>query len=619
MGVIAVISSKPILESPKLMKLLEDYSRRYSVDIPATYVTPGTQGDETIDPTLILRFATIHTDESADTTLILEQLGATGEVEKVEVGPEPEPLYRINDSLPSGYNDALRIQKLVDPEGVSAWDITRGSGAVIGIAEVANNNGFNYAAPELSGILEFDLDTGHPIWGDRETNWQLILKGQHAKFILTQDASGSPHDPYYNNGHGSLCARAAAGIHNNWTDSAGTAPEAKIKAMCISELYQAINLLADQGCDIISVSYRPTVGFNVPVEYALSKGALVCWAHGANVHTEVQYDMPKSIMVSHADTDLSNLFSYGRGLVILGMDPESDPSESGATAAIAGICALIKSKNPWMTPFDIYSALINTATPAKGQGDEAWTEQVGYGVANALDAVQVTESSLRPIPFQGFSASISYPYIHFSIQPLRTSLYSRTLIVYRTDRYPRWWYDGKMAIMTTATEIDWEPPGSGTYYFLAFDINVNELHSMITPRNRAIVYNFPEKPLIDLPYTTPIHFIPSVQRMLDLTGSSVKCNQLHSYPIRVRNIGTAALIIDSVTVTSERRTTPPSVIEGFFLGTIPSYVLLPGEYMDIPLNFIPRTSEGVYTGILTIQSNSTIYPTMRVYVRWKGR
>jgi thermitase len=286
-----------------------------------------------------------------------------------------------NDPYFSDYQWAPKKMRCMD-----MWDDTTGSSSV----KIA--------------IIDSGIDLNHP---DLKDN---IIQGRNFVNKLT------PNNPEDDNGHGTHCAGIAAAIGNNGKGIAGIAWNCKIMpvkvlneegAGTLADISDGITWAANNGANVISLSLgidieldadgdgNPDVDVSElqPLEdacnYAWDSGTIVVAAAGnagrdAKNTYPAAYEKVISIGACAQDTGRPWFSNYGKtsvdfiapGVNIYSTMPTyqvelnkegltKDYSFASGTSSacpnFAGVCALVKSKNPDMTNQEIWDLLIDTS------------------------------------------------------------------------------------------------------------------------------------------------------------------------------------------------------------------------------------------------------------------
>ncbi|MEU8383554.1 S8 family serine peptidase [Streptosporangium sp. NPDC048865] len=311
--------------------------------------------------------------------------------------PEPDP---PESASPEGAADVREDQRwvleMLNAEG--AWKVTKGAGVIVALVD----SGVDDQVAELRGRVISGPDMGSIVF-DRDT----------------PDAGR----------HGTAMASLIAGAGKGEEGLLGVAPEARILSLPLiveerpedgsalpqedlrsrddSPLARAIRYAADHGAKVVSMSlgaYGPHRSEREAVSYALSKGVVLVAAVGND--GDSQYAMDNSTSFWNFPAGYSGVIGVGAvddlgrpatfssdnlsvlisapgvdvPVVVPGGEYGSSEGTSSATALVAGVAALIKSKYPDISPQMVSRALASTATsrPAAGYDDH-----VGFGVVDA--------------------------------------------------------------------------------------------------------------------------------------------------------------------------------------------------------------------------------------------
>ncbi|MDR2968838.1 MAG: S8 family serine peptidase [Tannerellaceae bacterium] len=306
----------------------------------------------------------------------------------------------------------------IDINAEQAWSVTKGHSSI------------------RIAIIDSGIDLTHP---DLQAN---LLPGYDATGYGT---AGGIHDIYDN--HGTAVAGIAGALQNNtyqgsFEGISGVAPGCKIvsvKASIANSFNRthssaAINWVADYDkAEVINCSfgshYAPTSNLTNAIKNAINKGCVVVCSSGNNTpFATVSYPAnsdPRIIVVGAVDqtgarsiwnTQASN---YGAelDLVAPGTDVYTTdrqyigytsvnyyPSFSGTSAAaphVAGVAALILSKNPNLTSQQVANIIESSAqkiggysyVTTSGRPNGTWNNQMGYGLVDAYMALLYTPTT----------------------------------------------------------------------------------------------------------------------------------------------------------------------------------------------------------------------------------
>jgi subtilisin family serine protease len=225
-------------------------------------------------------------------------------------------------------------------------------------------------------ILDSGVDATHPRVGELESEVVVTL-GDDDETIAAQDAEGDV------SGHGTACAGIVRGV----------APEASISSVRVlganfsgsgNVLLAGLRYAVEQGFDVINMSLSTTKKPFASVLHELADSAyfqrtvLVASAHNMPVESYPWRFSSVISVGSHEEPDSLAFFYnpnppvefFGRGVNVevpwLGGRTLTVSGNSFATPHISGICALILSKHPELTPFQLKSVLYLTASNVGG-------------------------------------------------------------------------------------------------------------------------------------------------------------------------------------------------------------------------------------------------------------
>ncbi len=311
-----------------------------------------------------------------------------------------------------------------DIDAPEAWDIGIGNPDVV-IAIV--DSGADYKHPDLANNIWNNTDEipGNGI--DDDSNGYI------------DDIRG--WDFYYNdsnitdgNGHGTMCAGIAGAVANNGIGMAGASWNCKIMPVRIAneswywsyaKKAAGIKYAADNGADIVSMSFGSPPNSNImrdAVNYAYNKGVFLCAAAGnSNISQKfypAAYDNVTAVAATNQNDRRCTPDDWGEGygsnygdwvdiaapghLIYTTMptyhviynDPP-DPLQknysiswgtSFASPLVAGVAALLLSKNPSLTPDQVKELLCGNVDPYDS------VEYIGTGRLNAQKALAAVPS-----------------------------------------------------------------------------------------------------------------------------------------------------------------------------------------------------------------------------------
>jgi subtilisin len=220
-------------------------------------------------------------------------------------------------------------------------------------------------------VVDSGIDASHAMVGDVEQAWQLVT-----------DEAGLPRvtpcEPYDSAGHGTGCAGIIRAI----------APGVRLSSMRVltdgragsgAALLAGLEYAIDAGFDLINMSlsttkpeFRLRLGELADRAY-FRRTVLVVSAHNLPVES---YPWTFSSVISVASHDEDDPLTYyynpcppadfhARGARVPVARPGGGMARSTgnsfAAPHITGICALILSRHPWLTPFQLKSVLFHCA------------------------------------------------------------------------------------------------------------------------------------------------------------------------------------------------------------------------------------------------------------------
>jgi len=310
-----------------------------------------------------------------------------------------------------------------DIDAPEAWDIETGSPELV-IAIV--DSGIDYTHPDLAA----------KIWNNTDEIPGNGIDDDNNRYI--DDVKGwdfwyADNDPKDGLGHGTMCAGIAGASTNNGIWGAGVAWNCTIMPVQVFnetgwgwQLTAALGIYyaADNGADICSMSFGfdPYSTLKYAVDYAYSKGVFLCAAAGNSNTSTKLYPAAYENVTAVAATNQNDGrvtpndwpggwgSNYGDwvdiaapGNIIYSTMPTYHVTfndygayqnfdwgcgTSYATPMVAGVAALLLSKDPLLTPDEIKTLLCGNVDPYNS------TEYIGTGRLNAqkaLAALQVSE------------------------------------------------------------------------------------------------------------------------------------------------------------------------------------------------------------------------------------
>ena len=225
-------------------------------------------------------------------------------------------------------------------------------------------------------ILDSGVEADHPLVGGLESAVAVSLD-ENEQVVVTEDEEGDL------SGHGTACAGVVRAI----------APECSLSSVRVlgagftgsgGVLLAGLRYAVEQGFDVINMSLSTTKKPFAAVLHDLADSAyfrravLVASAHNMPVESYPWRFSSVISVGSHEEEDPLTFFYnpnppveyFGRGVNVevawLGGRTIRVSGNSFATPHMTGICALVLSKHPELTPFQVKSVLYLTATNVGG-------------------------------------------------------------------------------------------------------------------------------------------------------------------------------------------------------------------------------------------------------------
>jgi subtilisin family serine protease len=224
-------------------------------------------------------------------------------------------------------------------------------------------------------ILDSGVERGHPLVGELQGAVAVSLEGDEV--VVADDAEGDLC------GHGTACAGIVRSL----------APDCELHSVRVlgagftgsgDALLGGLRWAVEQGFDVINMSLSTTKSKFAAVLHELADRAyferttLVASAHNLPVESYPWRFSSVISVGSHEDADPLAFYAnpeppvefFARGVDVrvawLGGGSIRSTGNSFATPHMAGICALVRSKHPELTPFELKSVLYLTASNVGG-------------------------------------------------------------------------------------------------------------------------------------------------------------------------------------------------------------------------------------------------------------
>ncbi len=379
------------------------------------------------------RWFIIQVPIGTDIPTAVADFGQCAEIEEADYEHYLYPTFVPNDPYYSnnwGHNNTQQLLKWDPPNNPSGSH----SGIPVGVIGFDSNAAQAWEYPQGMGstaiviaVIDTGFDRSHP----------------DLRFTTGYDFGCGDANPdfTYNSAHGTCCAGIAAAKGHNGIGITGVAGNCYVMPLKVTDAWgyfttTAINnsliYAADHGADIVSMSFGSTNGLltntycDYALEYAYNHGLTLFAATGNDDHYGLCYPAYNQYVISvgaaspegyrkfnnSGDGEYwwgsnwgSNTQNDRFSVDIMGPTilPATDIVGSGgydagnydlyfngtscATPYVAGVAALVKSRNPSLTPEQVRTALTSTAIDLYYSTLPGWDRYTGYGFVNAFNAL----------------------------------------------------------------------------------------------------------------------------------------------------------------------------------------------------------------------------------------
>jgi PKD repeat protein len=260
----------------------------------------------------------------------------------------------------------------------------------------------------------------------------------------------NPNPPSSSFSHGTHVTGCASPATNNNSGVAGIGFSCKIMAVkattsssSITNGYDGVVYAVAAGADVINMSWggtgSSTTAQNI-INWAYGQGVVLVAAAGNNNASTMFYPAGYTNVIAVAATnsnDTKASFSnYGTWVDIsapgnnifatnYGNTYANNSGTSMASPIVAGLCGLMLSLNPSLTPTDIRNCLTSTATSISSQ-NPSYPGELGSGRINANAAMQCISSTLSWAPNALFTANVTTVTAGGNVQFTDQSVYNPT-------------------------------------------------------------------------------------------------------------------------------------------------------------------------------------------------
>lgn len=296
------------------------------------------------------------------------------------------------------------------------------------------------------GVRNYNLDLAWEISKGDDVRIAILDQGilnTHPdlldKIIVSYDTESNTTPSKLLGGHGTMCAGVAAANGNNNVGIIGVAPNAKLldisnslDAVPLSRMKRADGIMMawQFGADVISNSWGSSVQYtqideaiNSAVRYGRNgKGCVVVFASGNDYKSTVGYPSVLSSVISvgaiGSNNKRADYSNYGTQLDFVAPGSsiyttnysggyEFTNGTSFACPYVAGVAALILSANPDLKGFEVEKIIRMTCRKLSSYSfakpdsysDATWNQEVGYGLVDAYEALQMVVNPAVDVTF----------------------------------------------------------------------------------------------------------------------------------------------------------------------------------------------------------------------------
>jgi serine protease len=357
------------------------------------------KGDEALLNTYLFSFSQFNRVDN-----LIAELKSNQSIELVEKVPLMKSFLTPNDYATTGGNAQWHLQKIGGP---AAWDVFS-TGSTIAVAVVDNAMQVNH--PDLTAnmyvnpgeIANNGIDDDNNGYIDDVTGYD----------VADDDNNASPPDNSFD--HGTHCSGLVSARANNGTGIASIGFSVKIipvkstmdasGATAVDAGYAGIIYSVNAKARVISCSWGgggSSVTEQAVINYAWNRNAIVVAAAGNDNSTTQSYPGAYAnvyCVASTTTTDARSGFSnYGTWVDISapgsnirstlpGSTYGSMSGTSMATPIVAGLCGLVLSAKPYLTPTQVLSCISTTAATLTTSGMGAGRIDAAAAMACAASA-----------------------------------------------------------------------------------------------------------------------------------------------------------------------------------------------------------------------------------------
>lgn len=369
----------------------------------------------------LLRTYLLEFSDYSNVDAIISELKASGKIDYAEKVPMDYVDLTPNDQY---YSSQWYLNTI---SASSAWNFFS-TGSTIKIAIV--DNAFDRTHPDLSGNLWTNPgETPSNSIDDDGNGYVDDINGYDVA-----DLDNNPNPPNNSFDHGTHVGGISSASSNNTTGIASIGFSCKLIAVkatgnsaspsSVTDGYDGVVYSVAAGADVINMSWggtgSSTTAQNI-ITWASNQGVVLVAAAGNSntnaLHYPAAYTECIAVAATNSNDTKASFSNYGTwvdisapGNNIYSTLPSNQygnmSGTSMASPLVAGLCGLMLSLNPSLTPADIRNCLTTTATSIAAQ-NPGYPGQLGSGRINANAAMQCISSTLNWPPNAAFTSNVT--------------------------------------------------------------------------------------------------------------------------------------------------------------------------------------------------------------------
>ncbi len=371
---------------------------------------------ESLQRTYLLEFS-----DYSQVAGIINELKLTGQIDYAERVPMDYTDLVPND--PS-YSSEWHLNTI---GAATAWNFFS-AGSTIKIAIV--DNAVDRTHQDLSGNLW--TNPGEIASNSIDDDGNGYVDDINGYDVADDDNNPNPLNNSFD--HGTHCAGISSARTNNAIGIAAIGFSCKLIAVkatadaaspsSVTDGYGGIVYAVEAGADVISLSWGGTSSSQTAqniITWASGQGCIIVAAAGNSntnaLHYPASYTECIAVASSASNDTKSSFSNYGTwvditapGSNIFSTLPSNQYGNMSGTSMacplVAGLCGLMLSLNPSLTPADIKNCLYTTATSISAQ-NPSYNGQLGAGRINASAAMNCISGTMNWAPVAMFTANVT--------------------------------------------------------------------------------------------------------------------------------------------------------------------------------------------------------------------